>query len=91
MAVEAMLCGTPVISVDYGAMTETVQDGMGFRCHTLQDWLDAIDAAGDLDRAAIAARARAKYSLEACGRQYDRIFRDLNNLYGEGWYTLRAT
>jgi glycosyltransferase involved in cell wall biosynthesis len=89
MAVEAMLCGTPVISVDYGAMTETVQDGMGFRCHTLQDWVDAVHAVGDLDRAAIAARARAKYSLEACGKQYDRIFRDLNNLYGEGWYTLR--
>lgn len=86
MAVEAMLCGTPVVSVDYGAMTETVQHGMGFRCHTLQDWLDGINAAGDLDRAAIAARARATYSLEACGKLYNKIFNQLNDLYRKGWY-----
>jgi len=86
MAVEAMLCGTPVISVDYGAMTETVQPGMGFRCHTLQDWLEATDAVDDLDRKFIADTARAKYSLEACGAKYDKIFRQLNDLYRKGWY-----
>ena len=89
MAVEAMLCGTPVVAVDYGAMTETVQDGMGFRCHTLQDWIDAIHAVGDLDRAAIAERARSRYSLEACGQRYAKIFRQLNDLYRKGWYELR--
>jgi glycosyltransferase involved in cell wall biosynthesis len=88
MAVEAMLCGTPVVSVDYGGMTETVQDGMGFRCHTLQDWLDGIHAAGDLDRGEIARRARAQYSLEACGKRYDRIFQQLNALYRQGWYEM---
>lgn len=86
MAVEAMLCGTPVISVNYGAMTETVQPGMGFRCHTLQDWLDAIDNIETLDRKFIAKTARAKYSLEACGAQYDKIFRQLDDLNRKGWY-----
>jgi glycosyltransferase involved in cell wall biosynthesis len=88
MAVEAMLCGTPVVSVDYGAMTETVQDGMGFRCHTLRDWLDALNAVGDLDRGSIAKRARGRYSLETCGAQYKKAFTDLNALYGDGWYSL---
>jgi glycosyltransferase involved in cell wall biosynthesis len=88
MAVEAMLCGTPVVSVDYGAMTETVQDGMGFRCHTLQDWVDGITEAGELDRAAIAHRARAKYSLESCGKRYKKIFQQLNALYRKGWYEM---
>ncbi len=88
MSVEAMLCGTPVISVDYGAMTETVQEGMGFRCHTLQDWIDAIDAVGDLDRKFISDTARSKYSLEACGKKYDKIFMQLNDLYRKGWYQL---
>jgi glycosyltransferase involved in cell wall biosynthesis len=86
MAVEAMLCGTPVISVNYGAMTETVQPGMGFRCHTLQDWLDAIDDVGTLNRTFIAKTARAKYSLEACGAKYDKIFKQLSDLDKRGWY-----
>lgn len=88
MSVEAMLCGTPVISVDYGAMTETVQEGMGFRCHTLQDWIDAIDAVGDLDREFIAKVSRSRYSLEACGAKYAKIFSQLTGLYNKGWYEL---
>lgn len=86
MSVEAMLCGTPVISVDYGAMTETISEGMGFRCHTLQDWLDAINEVDKLDRKFIADTARSRYSLEACGKKYDKIFMQLNDLYRRGWY-----
>lgn len=86
MAVEAMLCGTPVVSVDYGAMTETVKEGMGFRCHTLQDWLDGIEATKDLDRRFIADSARATYSLEACGKRYDKIFKQIDALNRKGWY-----
>ena len=89
MAVEAMLCGTPVVSVNYGAMTETIQPGMGFRCHTLQDWLDGINDVGALDRQAIAERARSIYSLDVCGKQYDKIFKQINDLYRAGWYELR--
>lgn len=86
MAVEAMLCGTPVISVDYGAMTETVQPGMGFRCHTLQDWLDAADNVDSLDRQYIADVARSSYGLRACGLRYDKIFRQISDLSKKGWY-----
>ena len=87
MAAEAMLCGTPVVAVDYGAMTETITEGvMGYRCHTLQDWIDGINAVGDLDRRVIADTARSRWSLETCGRRYDKIFRQLNDLYRQGWY-----
>jgi glycosyltransferase involved in cell wall biosynthesis len=90
MAVEAMLCGTPVVAVDYGAMTETVVAGVsGFHCHTLQDWIDGIHNAANLDRRAIATIARTLWSLEACGARYDKIFRQLNDLYRCGWYTIR--
>lgn len=88
--VEAMLCGTPLIAVDYGAFTETIADGItGFRCHTLQDWLDAIIKVDDLDRSVVSFAARNRYSLEACGRKYDKIFQDINNLWRKGWYELR--
>lgn len=89
MTVEAMLCGTPAITVDFGGMTETVSEGMGYRCHTLQDWIDAINDVGTLDRKYIADTARSKYSLEACGKMYDKIFMQLNDLYKKGWYQLR--
>jgi len=90
--IEAMLCGTPLIAVDYGAFTETILDGVtGFRCHTLQDWIDAIDNAGDLSRQTVANVARSKYSLEACGKKYAKIFQDINNLNRKGWYQLRES
>jgi len=88
--VEAMLCGTPLVSVDYGAFTETVINGVtGFRCHTLQDWVDAIHNADTLDRRKIANTARQRYSLETCGKMYDRVFQTLNDLWRKGWYELR--
>jgi len=86
--VEAMLCGTPLVAVDYGAFTETVEHGVtGFRCRTLQDWLDAIDNLDNLDRRLIADRARKRYSLDTCGLKYDKVFTDLSNLDKDGWYT----
>ena len=92
MAVEAMLCGTPVVAVDYGAMTETVLEGVsGFRCHTLQGWIEGINAVGDLDRRVIADTARSRWSLETCGRRYDKIFRQLNDLYRPGWYEVEQS
>ena len=86
--VEAMLCGTPLVAVDYGAFTETVEHGVtGFRCRTLQDWLDAIDNLDNLDRRLIADRARKRYSLDTCALKYDKVFTDLSNLDRDGWYT----
>ena len=90
--VEAMLCGTPLIAVDYGAFTETIIDGVtGFRCHTLQDWIDAIHDVDKLDRQVIADTARSRYSLETCGKKYDKIFRTINDLHRKGWYQLRES
>lgn len=87
--VEGLLCGTPLIATDYGAFTETVQEGFnGYRCKTLRDWLEAIEKVGQLDRAAIANKARATYSLEACGKKYDKAFQQMSELHADGWYSL---
>jgi len=87
--VEGLLCGTPLITTDYGAFSETVQHGTnGFRCHTLSDWLKALKDAEKLNRKHIADAARAKYSLETCGALYDKAFETIYGLYGAGWYTM---
>jgi glycosyltransferase involved in cell wall biosynthesis len=87
--VEGLLCGTPLIGRDFGAFTETVIPGFnGYRCHVLKQWLGAVQAAGQLDRRKIAEHARARYSLQQCGREYDAVFRQIVDLNADGWYTL---
>jgi glycosyltransferase involved in cell wall biosynthesis len=88
VGVEAMLCGTPLLSVSYGAFTETIEDEVtGFRCHTLGDWLAALAHAPMLDRAYIAERARRLYGFNRVGKMYDRAFKQIADLHGEGWYS----
>lgn len=92
VAVEAQLYGTPAITTDWGAFTETVPNGLaGYRCHTLGEFVWAIRQAASLDRDAIRARAMALYTLDAVAPMYDRYFRRLADLAGQGWYTIRET
>jgi len=87
VAPEAMLCGTPVISTDWGAMTETVVQGVtGFRCRTLAEFMRAAEDVKALDPAAIRKHAIERYSLDAIAPQYDAYFRRLLTLWGDGWY-----
>lgn len=87
IAVEAQLCGTPVISTDWGAFTETVEQGVsGYRCRTLGEFMWAAENVHRLDRYAIRRAAQERWSLEAIGPQYDRYFKRLMTLKGDGWY-----
>jgi glycosyltransferase involved in cell wall biosynthesis len=88
VAVEAMACGTPVITSDWGAFTETVIQGKtGFRCRTFAQFLDAMEDVKQLDPHVIRAHALSNYSLEAVALKYDEYFRRLMTLWGEGWYS----
>jgi glycosyltransferase involved in cell wall biosynthesis len=85
-AVQAMICGTPVLASDFGGYTETVLDGTdGYRCKTLGDWLAGIEACRGLYRPEIAGRAVARFSLESCGRKFDVAFQQIADLGGAGW------
>ena len=89
VAPEAMLCGTPVISTDWGAMTETVINGVsGFRCRTFREFCDAAENVKHLDPKAVRQWAVNNYSLEAVSKQYDEYFEKLSTLWKDGWYTL---
>jgi glycosyltransferase involved in cell wall biosynthesis len=86
--VEAQICGTPAISTDWGAFTETVEQGVtGFRCRTLDEFAKAAIKASKLNRKKVRQRAIELYSTDAVAMQYEVYFRRLLALWNDGWYT----
>jgi glycosyltransferase involved in cell wall biosynthesis len=85
---EAMLCGTPVLTTDWGVFTETVQHGTtGFRCRTLAEFCHAAEEVGTLDYRAIRDYAVSRFATDVVALQYQRYFERLETLWGEGWYS----
>lgn len=91
VAIEAMVSGTPVISTDWGAMTETVVHGVtGYRCRTLSEFVKAAQIVGDLDSLDCHDHVVSNYSLPVIAEEYERHFRRLTKLWGEGWYQMES-
>jgi len=92
VAVEAQLCGTPVMTKDYGAQTETVEQfKTGLRCHTLADYCVGLSMAleGKFDRTYIRDRATRLYDMFNVARQYEYTFKTLMDVHNgkNGWYS----
>ena len=85
--VEAALCGTPVITTDWGVFPETVVQGVtGFRTRTLGEAVWASQKVSDLDPKTIHEYAVANFSTERVKYQYQSYFEQLETLYEDGWY-----
>lgn len=88
VAIEAMLSGTPVITVDWGAFTETVQHGVtGYRCRTFEQFLWAAKNIDTISPKACREWAENNYNFNKVGKMYKEYFQSLKNLGREGWYT----
>lgn len=89
VVVEAQACGTPTITTDWGAFTETNINGFtGYRCRTLQEFMDAAEKVKTLDRKKIREHAVGKYSVDVIAKQYEDYFKRLSTLWSDGWYQL---
>ena len=91
VAVEAQLCGTPVITVDYGALTETIEQfKTGIRCHTLADFCYGVQMAldGKFNRQYIHNRAVEKYDMYNIAKKYDYTFKNMLDIHNGkgGWH-----
>lgn len=85
--VEAMTCGTPVITTDWGVFTETVVNGFnGYRCRMMREFIEAAMTVDKLDPFKIRADAIKHYSLMSVGKRYEEYFQRLLTLWEDGWY-----
>lgn len=106
--VESMLSGTPVITTDFGVFPGTVPnhlDGMhhltpikqavGFRCNTLQEFVDAAVLAKDVDPYFVRQYAE-RFLMNNVAQEYQRWFAQLYEVYEsavdsskKGWHRLK--
>lgn len=95
VAIEANLCGTPVITSDGGAFTETVENGFnGQRCSNYREFLRAAEYYDHLDDGPdgtslysdIAGCAARTYSTTVVRHRYQDYFNRLLLLWEDGFY-----
>ena len=92
VVVEAQLCGTPAITTDFGAQTETVEPfKTGMLCHTLQDYCNAVQwiLDGNIDRSYVRERAVRLYDITNVARKYEYAFKSILDVHNgnNGWYS----
>jgi glycosyltransferase involved in cell wall biosynthesis len=96
VSVEAQLCGTPVISTDYGAFADNIEQfKTGLRCHTLADYGYGIQMALDsrFDRKYIRERAVNKFDMYNLAVNYDYTFKSILDVHTpgtNGWYSKKS-
>lgn len=84
-AVEAMLCGTPVVSSNYGGFTESILHGVsGFRCMTVDEMVRAIRDAETLSRDAVRAVAEARYSQNVVTEKWRIALAQMRAFFAKG-------
>jgi glycosyltransferase involved in cell wall biosynthesis len=76
--IEAMACGTPVVTRPVGSTPELVVPGVtGFLEEEFDGLVEAVGRAARLDRAACRRHAEARFGVEAMAGAYERLYRRL--------------
>jgi len=91
--VEAQMCGTPIISTDFGVFTETVLQGItGYRCSTMAEFKWALENIRNIKPENCREWAVNNFSLGIIGERYQHYFERLYDLWDtKGWPHIRNT
>ncbi len=75
VAIEAMACGTPVITYKEGSMPELVKDGeTGFLVKNQEEMAKAIQKINQIKRIACRRRVKQKFALEKMVNKYEALY-----------------
>jgi len=78
VAMEALMCGTPVVAFRAGALPEIIEHGVtGYIVDEVSALAEAIGATRDLDRAQCRAVARERFSLQRSMAKYLALYERL--------------
>jgi glycosyltransferase involved in cell wall biosynthesis len=78
VAIESMATGTPVIARRAGALPELIDHGYnGFLVDDDAEARLAVERVGRLDRRAVSAYARGRFSVDRMAARYERLFRQI--------------
>jgi len=91
VAVESQMCGTPVLTTDWGVFSETVQHGVtGYRCRTFDDFLWAAKQVekGVIKPSKCHKYAVSNYSMDRVKLMYDEFLTKVYDINKLGWYEI---
>jgi glycosyltransferase involved in cell wall biosynthesis len=76
--IEALACGTPVLALRHGSVSEVIEDGVtGFVRDTEDELVEAVARVTELDRARCRREAERRFSPNAMADAYERVYRNL--------------
>jgi glycosyltransferase involved in cell wall biosynthesis len=78
VAIEAMACGVPVVSLARGALTEIVEPGLnGYLASEEDELADLVKRAIKIDRSTIRSRIEARFDISVVAKQYYRLYQQM--------------
>ncbi len=90
VTIEALFCGTPTITSDWGGFAENNLHGVtGYRCRTMDQfiWATRQCVEGKISRKACRDWAMANFSLSRVAEMYEEYFTSLSKVFtGRGFY-----
>lgn len=76
--IEALACGTPVITYRHGSFPEMIDDGRtGFLCRDIEDMVVAATRLSSLDRRDCRAAFEQRFTVERMVTQYVQVYDEL--------------